>query len=538
MRLTDPTTPEVVNDESVCEACRLKREVAEVVKAINPNHEPDDHPAFDMTTPPGVDDLRWLGCKEASDVADSSDNAECFDKIKAWIEDCSQNHKTSCGPSPESSGMVEGPKRLIDTGPLEGNISLRLIDWPGSGGEPIEYCALSYSWGSDPTAHFTTTVDTYQQRRNGFEITQLPQTLRDAVVITRKVGCRFLWIDAVCIIQRDLADWEAESPRMHHIYGNAFLVIAATENTSPRDGIFSSRPPPVKFTFERAGKSYPITIRPDDHSPWREKHRVVETQSVPRQPSLHTRAWAYQERLLSTRIVHYTATELVWECNTCCRCECSIVEQVCPGNEYDAGKSLKSQFSGNIGTNKTWQSVILNYSVKKLTVGTDKLPALAGLAKRFASPEMGKYLAGIWHSQLPDALTWFSFGQNKPDTYRAPSWSWASVDGEIHGIGRSEFQEGVDCVEVLEAECTPASSEPFGAVSDGYIILKGLLAQLGSGLADSSGGESWALKMKSYGWSMILKKSTRVVGAWERLDAEHVNEDIFLGKEPSVVKIV
>lgn len=192
--LTDPTTPKVVRDESACEACRLKREAAEAVKALDPSHEPDDHPAIDMTTPPGVGDLRWLGCKEAGDVADSSDSVECFDKIKAWIEDCSQNHKTSCRPSPESHGMVEGPKRLIDTGQLDGDISLRLIDWPGSGVEPVRYCALSYSWGPDPAAHFTTTAATYQQRRNGFHITQLPPTLRDAVIITRKVGCQFLWV--------------------------------------------------------------------------------------------------------------------------------------------------------------------------------------------------------------------------------------------------------------------------------------------------------------------------------------------------------
>lgn len=195
--LTDPTTPEVIKDESACEACRLKREAAEAVKALDPDHVlGDDHPPVDITTPPGVDALRWLGCKEAGDVADSSDSIECFDKIKAWIENCSQNHKTTCGPFPGSSSVVEGPKRLIDTGPLDGDISLTLIDWPGHGAEQVDYCALSYSWGSDPAAHFTTTAATYQQRRNGFDISQLPPTLRDAVVITRKIGCRFLWVCA------------------------------------------------------------------------------------------------------------------------------------------------------------------------------------------------------------------------------------------------------------------------------------------------------------------------------------------------------
>lgn len=214
--LTDPTTPEVVKDEAACEACRLKREAKEAIKSFDLNCKQDDQPAYDITTSPGVGDLRWLGCKEAGDVADSADNAECFDKIKAWIEDCSQNHTTSCGPSLLTSGSMEGPKRLIDTGPLDGDISLRLTDWPGSGAEPVEYCALSYSWGSDPAAHFTTTMATYEQRRNGFLMTQLPPTLRDAVIITRKVGCRFLWVHAnpsVCISASD--SLKANNKRMH-----------------------------------------------------------------------------------------------------------------------------------------------------------------------------------------------------------------------------------------------------------------------------------------------------------------------------------
>lgn len=111
------------------------------------------------------------------------------------------------------------------------------------------------------------------------------------------------------------------------------------------------------------------------------------------------------------------------------------------------------------------------------------------------------------------------------------------MTGEVVGIGRPEVSEGVDCVEVLEAECTPAGNDAFGAVSDGYIILKGLFAQLDSD-PNNRADERWALKMKTYGWSMILKRSTRVVEAWERVDAEHVNEDIFLGEEQSVVKVV
>ena len=261
--LTDPTTPEVVKDEAACEACRLKREAKEAIKSFDLNCKQDDQPAYDITTPPGVGDLRWLGCKEAGDVADSADNAECFDKIKAWIEDCSQNHTTSCGPSLLTSGSMEGPKRLIDTGPLDGDISLRLTDWPGSGAEPVEYCALSYSWGSDPAAHFTTTMATYEQRRNGFLMTQLPPTLRDAVIITRKVGCRFLWVHAnpsVCISASD--SLKANNKRAHRSTrsasssvtsptGKSNLLVCTTFTATRFWSLLPRRIPPHVMAYSR-----------------------------------------------------------------------------------------------------------------------------------------------------------------------------------------------------------------------------------------------------------------------------------------------
>lgn len=319
---------------------------------------------------------------------------------------------------------------------------------------------------------------------------------------------------------------------MHLIYGNAYLVIAATENSSPGDGIFKPRPPITPFEFRTPGRTYQLGVRERaDHSPWRHTERIVDSQPCPRQPALHTRSWTYQERILATRIVHYTKDELVWECNSHCYCECGDMGRPVLGNEYGEGRSLKSHFEKGLGTQEAWKSAITHYSVRNITNPSDKLPALSGLANRFASPKTGKYLAGMWSSQLPDTLAWFMTNPAKPEMYRAPSWSWASLDGEAVGLGREFVSEGKDCVTVLEAECTPAGEDPFGAVSDGYIILEGEFAPLD---ADE---ERWALKIKSYGWSLILQRSTRVEEAWERVDGDHVQNDVFT-RGKSIVKIV
>ncbi|KAK6065984.1 HET domain-containing protein [Seiridium cupressi] len=510
---------------------------------------------FQVFTRPGQD-LSRLGFGQSASIASHSDSSECFGKIQEWIQECSTKHLACRKPSGSRGRNSPGPKRLVDTGALDDEISLRLIEWPLDPSQPVEYCAFSYCWGQDPSLFFTTTLDTYDERLKGFQMEQIPRTIRDAVKITRRAGCRYLWVcayqlwfqvigqreawaltchqvDAICIIQRDKLDREAESCRMHHICRNAYLVIAATENSSPGHGIFASRPPVGNFEFDHLGKSYQLSVMDHvDHSPWRQYKRTVDTQPIPRQPSLHTRAWTYQERLLATRIIHYTANELVWECSSGCHCECRQLQHYDPADQYDIGLSLQSHYFRYIGTNEGWKSVIEHYSVRNLTVQSDKLTALAGLARRFSTLSMGKYLAGIWYSQLPDALPWRIQLPKKPGQYRAPSWSWASLDGEVMGIGSAFRTEGANCVKVLDAGCTPAGEDPFGAVSDGYILLEGKFAPL-----DPDKG-TWALKIKSFGLSLILKRSVRVDGAWKRIDAEHVNNDVFLDRQNSIVRIV
>lgn len=117
-------------------------------------------------------------------------------------------------------------------------------------------------------------------------------------------------VDSLCIIQKDHSDWASEAPRMDLIYGNAYLVIAAASSASPDQGIFQDRPPAAKFDFSCGGVEYAVTVR----------ERAGHTGSGP----LEGRAWAFQERLLTKRVVHYTPNELTWECKTTHCCECSV----------------------------------------------------------------------------------------------------------------------------------------------------------------------------------------------------------------------
>jgi hypothetical protein len=146
---------------------------------------------LDITTLPGQN-LPWGGFSNATDIASYSGNEKCFVKIDQWLEECFTEHN-ACRKSSIGNTEKEGPTRLIDTGPLDGDIALKLVDYPHDDGDEVKYCALSYCWGKEGE-NYTTTRETYESRCEGMKLEELPWMFRDAVVISRRVGCRYLWV--------------------------------------------------------------------------------------------------------------------------------------------------------------------------------------------------------------------------------------------------------------------------------------------------------------------------------------------------------
>jgi hypothetical protein len=106
--------------------------------------------------------------------------------------------------------MEEGslPTRLINIGSADGKQNPFLWE---CGGSQARYAALSYCWGT--STPFTTQIESYKDRLQGFTLDDLPKTVRDAVVVTPMLGLQFLWVDALCIVQGDSSDWQRESSK-------------------------------------------------------------------------------------------------------------------------------------------------------------------------------------------------------------------------------------------------------------------------------------------------------------------------------------
>lgn len=192
--------------------------------------------------------------------------------------------------------------------------SLRLIEGLG---QHARYATLSHCWG-ETAMPMQTTKDNLPQRQAHIAFEKLPKTLQDAGVLCRELAIDHLWIDTLCIFQDSEEDWEVQSSEMGSIYYNSTLTLAAEDALNSSGGLFIPSDPldivylPRKFGNDQ-GQAYlcPSSCYRGFHSPIIRKHHP---DAAPRE-TLHSRGWAYQERVLARRILQFGTGVLEWSCS-------------------------------------------------------------------------------------------------------------------------------------------------------------------------------------------------------------------------------
>ena len=387
----------------------------------------------------------------AREVPSDMDLERCLALASTWSATCAEQH-IAC----VKETHLTPPSRLLDLGTtIRPRIvflrSVRDIDCCS-----LNYMTLSHCWGNK--TFLTTTKATLHERNAGILVSLLPKTFQDAIEITCGLHIRYLWIDSLCIIQDDISDWEFESANMASIYAGSQLNLAATQSANGNGGCFAERwtmDPCNQVPFfveawtevvpeaDYIGEPYFIRVRGALHIAHDQFTRAWNYESsIPDTSPLLSRAWVFQERLLSPRILHFHCEELVWECNTSISCECTRLTDYKLGSngavEESSSNQLKTMYSsitsGVFSEQQIldgWLDIVSQYSILKLTNERDRLPALAGLASRIASRlRVSTYIAGLWSQDLPRALCWkikSSRQKSRPVSFSAPSWSWASV---------------------------------------------------------------------------------------------------------------
>ncbi len=203
-------------------------------------------------------------------------------------------------------GLVVAPTRLVYVDSEDSKDLPRLVDGREcllNGG----YLVLSYCWGMTPKdAPWQLTTTTIQQFTTGIPLAILPQTLHDAIMWTRKLGERYIWIDSMCILQDSKEDWQREASRMASIYGSATMTLVAA--SSSVYGGMSDRRNPLRnsaaglYLQDGSSKST-IYLLPNG-----------QPRNALLPPPTDSRGWCYQEDLLSSRLVKTTQKSVLWQC--------------------------------------------------------------------------------------------------------------------------------------------------------------------------------------------------------------------------------
>ncbi|CEI70943.1 hypothetical protein FVEN_g9688 [Fusarium venenatum] len=374
--------------------------------------------------------------RTSSSIADlSSDEGveKAVALAKKWLATCCTNH-TNCCMSPDNQHLAETlPTRVVDVGSKDEGLAPKLlIPTHPLGG--INYVALSYAWGSGHD-FAKTTASNLDDMTRCLPWDKLAKTIQDAIIFTRKLSIRYLWVDALCILQSEgpddaqhRADWSYEAARFGQYYQNATLTIAATGAISSSEGLFLRRPalefdpePVILKQNTNRGETNVFIIQPP--SPlWAPAIRNA---------ALRTRGWAIQERVLSKRILHFGASYLLWECHE------SRVTETNPGGTdslaySDTGEDFISAFKDIDNRQeddimRSWYQFIDIYSSTSFSFHTDKLPALSGIATRIKDRFPQDYIAGIWELAIPEGLAWMARETEEPDPGSdLPSWCWAT----------------------------------------------------------------------------------------------------------------
>lgn len=283
------------------------------------------------------------------------------------------------------------------------------------------YATLSHCWG---TAKFETLETTnFDELRRGVPDRLLSKTFVHAVYIARAVGLGYLWIDSLCILQDSKKDWEIEASTMASVYGGSSLNIAASSARNGSEGCF------LKPLNHAGGFTARVCTNGGkeivEFTTGNEYHRsVTETH-------LATRGWTVQEKVLPSRTLHCSSQGLLWECRT------QIASEYFPDGFTETYSFLHDSMvrwndRDHSNLKAYWARWKHWYCCCDLTKSGDKLIALSGVARVIQNKTGDQYFAGLWRKTLVQELCWSAMKPQQRPPYRAPSWSWAAVDGPVH----------------------------------------------------------------------------------------------------------
>ncbi|GAB1318437.1 Heterokaryon incompatibility domain-containing protein [Madurella fahalii] len=416
-------------------------------------------------------------------------NLEC---LRGWLRTCEDTHAP---PEERQDNMTLTSLRVIDT------VENRVCEMEPS----ARYACLSYVWGKGGQPEYTAATKEVMEAPQGLldESINLPQTIKDSIKATRRIGLRYLWVDALCIRQDDVEDKTKIMSQMHAIYGNAVLTIVAATNSGPWDGLagVGSVPRSRSQIVERLqGMTVGVAFL-DARKP----HAEVEN-SV-----WNSRAWTFQEHFLSQRVVFFTDSQMAFTCpHMATRFEDTVpatdvgyrpkpindetkytsrmnslitriwfdpTQAAYPNKAfitdygtmvwraadpdgpegvsaadapiYEIGEAPSVDSTGPLQLQEhtlwdVYRRAVSNYTKRKMTWGSDAINAFSGIAELIRRGTNTKFWYGIPEFVFDRALLWhprepLKRRRNEDGVPLFPSWAWCAWEGHSSYRGRGFY---------------------------------------------------------------------------------------------------
>jgi hypothetical protein len=372
-----------------------------------------------------------------------------YNVIRTWLECCQTLHRSLCTKTQAKTR----PLRFIDCTSLPPSLVAAPQNSP--------YLALSYTWGSQNSRCSAVSTAPAEFRRSIMSPIILcpPKTVSDAIIVTKELGFRYLWVDAYCIDQGSKQEKASQIHIMDEIYGSAELTIVAAAGSHNNHGL------PGASTIRRNNLQQALEPIIDLG-----QVRLIPVERCPQSSIMSstwaTRAWTYQEAILSQRLLYFTDCEVYFECHSMQIRESMHAEwkslHCKQGKFYD--QLNNGLFLGRISCPNSYlrappkflmrsYELLRKYTGRAMSHDNDSLRAAAGVLNYLQNGKVPVYqISGIpfifepgsleaAHKSFMASLLWIhkrtfpaTHGCTLPlptRRYFLPSWSWAGWKGEI-----------------------------------------------------------------------------------------------------------
>jgi hypothetical protein len=163
-----------------------------------------------------------------------------FEMLRQWTRQCQSWHGDSCEASiiPYEGHPSDYPSfRLVD---IHNQCVTR------QSANHCKYAALSYVWGRVGSLCSTKSNISELEQPGALakepHRERLPETIKDAMIVLKELGLRYLWVDMLCIVQDDDESKAEAIGSMDLVYGEAFLTVIAATGQDANAGLPGVRP--------------------------------------------------------------------------------------------------------------------------------------------------------------------------------------------------------------------------------------------------------------------------------------------------------